>query len=1215
MIETGREVFSGHELVIRGALESRDGFSFLTGCRRNPVSGFFDVCDDLQDILVQYGVQVREEEHPTDAAAVFAGSMLMQQRAILTLSADGMHKASDTIARGMFTHVQKEAAALIICSDQRVGPAANAQADMRFLAEHLRMPLLEPSNGQEVKDWIEAGFQLSQTAGMYVGYLLADTLLDGGASVHVKPWGFEKECAIGIITPGTDEEEPAKQLKPLTFIDKRIDRVTRKRHALITTEALRLGVNTIHFRPQKDEIAPIGFVASGMGYAYLTHVLDIMGLRGRYPILKLGLSYPLDSTLITAFASQCDELVVIEEGRRFIERQISEILQPLQQSEKQVANVWGQSFPDNLPGIPFDQALHPSILMSRLAALFEKIDPSIPQAINIRIARELKIIEQANNRDINLADRTPTFCPGCPQRDVAMVVSDLKKDISNPAYMRRQHKEQPFELIVHGDEGCNTMMGYAPHDQIIHSFIGGGLGAASSAGVELFADHQQIIFMGDQSFLASGQLAVRRSIEQGQNITYIIMENKTSPPSVLRRFWASKDDIPKTHADRIELVIKQMTPRSPLKDVRVVRTRMDDYHSFREAVEEAVLEDGIKIIVCDKVCGVTYHQYKANTAASELATRGYLQYKKFQNVTTEVCEACMECTVRTGCPGLTLTDTDYGPKVQTDLNWCMNDQACSRIDVCPSFEQVIVTRIQPAFRPDRNYIKEHAIPSPRPMHADSDTWRCQLAGVAGLGIGLSTQVLVRAGRAMGYNVRYVEDKGRAIGSGGVFSQILFTRENRAPVISPIIPYGKADLLIGLDSLEAARSMDPKHRYRVVGEQTTVVINTLITPTVLSMMNQDELDLDIIERPIRDVVAPENYHGVNISDICDKLFGRRTYANMMMLGLAYQLSYIPLTLDALEGAISEIFGVEADANLRAFRVGRQIAESPRGFLTNEDKPKTETTARTIRRLYHSIKYRDRKRWFGRSKARASAFTQLANRACDVLTRRHASTQLQKDIIVRIHDCLIWGGGSYAKQYLKRVLTVFEEDQPTKDYALTQCVIKNLARVMLIKDELYVSAMLTSPTKVKRDQKRFNIHPHRGDRMKYRRVVKPEFVFLKQRFGFELSARPWMLRTFAKMRWLRKIMPTWHAQDRAFRKWYWALLDSLKIDQPDQYQRWIEILSLPEQVTGFRNIRYPKIVKVYEQAEQLLEQLEQPQTETSQPETPKKEVSLSTRIIES
>ena len=66
-----------------------------------------------------------------------------------------------------------------------------------------------------------------------------------------------------------------------------------KRFDAVKAEARRLGINTIVNRPQKGEVVPMGFVASGVAYAYLRHALAELGLTGRIPILRLGLSLGL----------------------------------------------------------------------------------------------------------------------------------------------------------------------------------------------------------------------------------------------------------------------------------------------------------------------------------------------------------------------------------------------------------------------------------------------------------------------------------------------------------------------------------------------------------------------------------------------------------------------------------------------------------------------------------------------------------------------------------------------------------------------------------------------------------------------------------------------------------------------------------------------------------------------------------------------------------
>ena len=133
------------------------------------------------------------------------------------------------------------------------------------------------------------------------------------------------------------------------------------------------------------------------------------------------------------------------------------------------------------------------------------------------------------------------------------------------------------------------------------------------------------------------------------------------------------------------------------------------------------------------------------------------------NVTPEVCENCLECTKATACPGLTVVETDYGRKIDTDLTWCVNDGACVRVTVsndfgtqvkpCPSFEQVTVVR-----KKRRRYtlpnMELHKLPEPAHVHRMSepgdDLWRVHMAGVGGMGIGVVGAILIRAGHKEGY---------------------------------------------------------------------------------------------------------------------------------------------------------------------------------------------------------------------------------------------------------------------------------------------------------------------------------------------------------------------------------------------------------------------------------------------------------------------------------
>jgi indolepyruvate ferredoxin oxidoreductase len=214
---------------------------------------------------------------------------------------------------------------------------------------------------------------------------------------------------------------------------------------------------------------------------------------------------------------------------------------------------------------------------------------------------------------------------------------------------------------------------------------------------------------------------------------------------------------------------------------------------------------------------------------------------------------------------------------------------------------------------------------------------------------------------------------------------------------------------------------------------------------------------------------------------------------------------------------------------------------------------------------------------------------------------------RDVIIRAYDCVIWGGIDYARRYCDRLVATFHKDHPEHGYAVTRAVVHNLAKVMLIKDEVYVSAMLTSPEKYKRDRRRFNVIPERGDRITYKHHNRPEFELFGRTLRFEWKSRDWQLRAMSGLRPLRKVLPGWHRREREFRDWYEKLVDRWDYAADvREYQRWLAVLSVPEPVTGFREIRYPKMEAARQEAKRLLDA--DAATFEARPEPPRVHVEL-------
>ncbi len=171
-----------------------------------------------------------------------------------------------------------------------------------------------------------------------------------------------------------------------------------------------------------------------------------------------------------------------------------------------------------------------------------------------------------------------------------------------------------------------------------------------------------------------------------------------------------------------------------------------------------------------------------------------------------------------------------------------------------------------------------------------------------------------------------------------------------------------------------------------------------------------------------------------------------------------------------------------------------------------------------------------------------------------------------------------------------MRVHARDSAAHGYAATEAALWNLHRVMAIKDEVYVAWLLTSEEKYEQDRERYNVRPELGDRMIHRHLNRPEFTFGGHTLRFKLKTRPWMLRLMRRAKFLRRLLPAWHARERAFRSWYFDLADQFAAPADSaSYAAWLKILRLPEEATGYREVRYPRMDLARKRAEELLASL--------------------------
>lgn len=1171
LLEHGTNVYTGCELLVKGALEGRA--SLLTGYPGSPIAEVFDVVERLGPALKEHGVVAQLANNEALGAARLNGAQMGPVRAIAFMKSVGVHVAADAIAIGNIAGTQ--GGAVIVMGEDPHSDSTQVPVDSRYIAQHLFVPTIEPSTFQEIKDWVGVALDISSEASLYVGYIITTHQADGGGVVELRPHppltvSPEKPLTIDPDQIALDDRIV---LPPDTA---RLERdMAARRLPMAVDLARKAGLNRI---VNADAHAPVAFVTAGAAYLYLEHALHEMGLSGEYPILKLGMTYPLDSESIVDIASRAEHLVVVEERRGLLESAVKSAVADMLRDGTllRAPRVWGKRLPFGLPGLPDTLGLTPTSIAAALHPLFARLRDNAPASADGNGTGSASVAAVPSGSSPALPLRTPGYCPGCPHRDSGVVLENIVHDFADADYMRHHHGMDPIQLVFHGDIGCYVMFKYDPFQHLMHNLAGMGLGGGGTgAGIDPFITNKQVVFIGDSTFFHSGMIGISDSIKHGQDITYIVLDNKTTAMTGHQTTPGLERDLMgnPTVAQDIERVVSGLAGTT---DLLIVRTDPADYVAYRRLLEKTILQDGVKIIIADKECGITYHRRLRRARRQEERERGFVASDRFINITPEACEFCLACTQATGCPALNIVETDYGSKIVTDLSTCVGDSACTKVHACPAFEVVTVERKAPKAQRD---FPLDTVEEPTPCDFD-ETFAIYAAGVGGMGIGVISAILVQAAFRQGYRVQFCDKKGLAIRNGSVFAHVILSKSDA--VLSPIIPAGRADVLLGIDALESARALDPGGRMCVGSrDRTRVVVNTSRTPTIPMLVGKAHFDVADLEDTIRASVADGGYFATDFSAHSERYFGNKLYANLMLLGAAYQLGNLPLSLDALVWAIeNSVPRSDIDANLKAFRIGRMAVAHPSLF----GPPQAQTCKDLVRDKSRILARSVRKREDGESLA--LEYQDLVQQCVDRLELDDVDHRFFAQCV---YDLIQHEDIEYARLYADHVLDVHLKDGASRGWAATLAVIRGLHRVMCIKDEVYVAHLLTSEEKRARDRARYDINPANGDTIHYSHLNRPSFTVFGRDIEFRWTSKDWQLEWMKRAKFLRRLLPQWHRREKDFRDWYLARVDEFQCRGDHEYAAWVDVLSCPDEARGYRSIRYPKMDAARARAEEILASL--------------------------
>lgn len=351
-------IMLGNEAIARGAFEA--GVKVSSAYPGTPST-------EISEYLVQYKADLYEEWAPNEkvAAEVAVGAGIAGVRSMACMKHVGLNVASDPLFSVSYMGVNG-GLVFVVADDPGLYSSQNEQ-DTRMVARAAQVPVLEPSDSAEAKDFMKIAFELSEKYDRPFIFRITTRLahsqglvkLNDRVEIEDKP--YEKNIGKNVMMPGNAK---------LRHIE------IEKRNLELMEAAESLEINRIEMNDLK-----IGVITSGIPYEYVKEALP------EASVLKLGMVNPLPKKMIQEFASKVETLYVVEELDPVIEEQVKSW--GIQVIGKEIFTVQGEY----------------SANMLKKAILQEELKLKAPAAA---------------------PERPPILCPGCPHRSVYSVLNKLK---------------------------------------------------------------------------------------------------------------------------------------------------------------------------------------------------------------------------------------------------------------------------------------------------------------------------------------------------------------------------------------------------------------------------------------------------------------------------------------------------------------------------------------------------------------------------------------------------------------------------------------------------------------------------------------------------------------------------------------------------------------------------------------------------------------------
>ena len=472
--------------------------------------------------------EVYSEWAPNEKVAmeVAFGASLAGKRSFCGMKHVGLNVAADPLFTVSYTGVNG-GMVIAVADDAGMHSSQNEQ-DSRHYARSAKLPMLEPSDSGEAYAFAKKAYEISEQFDCPVFLKMctrvahSQSIVDPGERAEVAAKPYEKNIAKYVMTP-------ANAIRRHPHVEERMVKLAEFAE---TSDLNRVEPGTDH---------STGIITSSTSYQYVKEVCG-----DRFPILKLGMIWPLPEKKIRDFAASVTTLTVVEELDGFIETYVREL---------------------------------------GLACVGKDVFPQLGEFSQNLVAEKIGLpVHTGKALDETIPPRPPAMCAGCPHRGLFYTLSSNK-------------------CTVLGDIGCYTLGAAAPLNAIEMTLcMGASVSSIHGYNKALGAESEKrtVAVIGDSTFMHSGMTGLANIAYNQSNSTVIILDNSITGMTGHQQNPTTGYNIKGDPAGKIDL--EALCRAMGFARVRVVDPY--DLDACDKAVKEELAADEPSVIISRRPCAL-----------------------------------------------------------------------------------------------------------------------------------------------------------------------------------------------------------------------------------------------------------------------------------------------------------------------------------------------------------------------------------------------------------------------------------------------------------------------------------------------------------------------------------------------------------------------------------------------------------------------------------